>query len=109
MLFISEIELPRTEDAAAFAEFMRDEYIPAVHKGPTRIGQVAELELLQGNTTETSHRFLWLVRWNGLEHEKAGARVDDEAVARKFEGFGAGMTEHVSWAEVAREINRETI
>jgi hypothetical protein len=99
MLFISEIELPKEEDAAAFAEFMQNEYIPAIHKGPTRVGQVEGLELLEGDPTETSHRFLWLVRWNGLE--PGHARQVDDAVLRKFEAFSASMKEHVAWREVA--------
>jgi hypothetical protein len=102
MLFISEIELPKKDDAEAFAEFMRAEYLPAVHTGPTRVGQVEEVELLQGQTAETSHDFLWLVHWNGLEHEKAGAHVDDEAVQRKFEEFGASMKRIGAWQEIAR-------
>jgi hypothetical protein len=108
MVFISEIELPEEKDAAAFAEFMRDEYIPAVHKGPTRVGQVRELELLQGNTTETSHRFLWLVRWSGLE-QGGGTRIDDDAVVRKFEGFGARMKERLAWEQIAKEVNPQAI
>jgi hypothetical protein len=108
MVFISEIELPQGKDPAAFVEFMRDEYIPAVHKGPTRVGQVRQLELLQGNTTDTNHRFLWLVHWSGLE-QGGGTRIDDEAVVRKFEGFGASMKERVTWEQVAKEANLQAI
>jgi hypothetical protein len=99
MLLITEITLPKRKNAEAFAEFMRDEYIPAVHKGPTRVGQVEDVELLQGDTTESSHAFLWLVRWNGLK-QGAGARIDDEKVERKFEKFGATMEAAVAWHEV---------
>jgi hypothetical protein len=107
MLFISEIELPEGKDVAAFEEFMRDEYIPAIHKGPTRVGQVAEVELLRGETSETSQRFLWLVRWKGFQ--QGDARIDDEAVGRKFEEFGAEMKQRAPWEEVARETNPQLI
>jgi hypothetical protein len=106
MFLVSEIELPQEQDAAAFVDFMRDEYIPSVHTGPTRIGKVDGLQLLQGIAAVTSHKFLWLVDWNGLEHEAAGARVPDE-VSSKFEGFGASRKPHVAWQEVARLASPE--
>jgi hypothetical protein len=100
MFLVSEIELPEEQDAAAFVHFMRDKYIPAVQTGSTRIGMVDGLQLLQGTTADTSLKFLWLVDWNGLEHEKAGAHVD-EATSREFEEFGATRTPRVAWNEVA--------
>jgi hypothetical protein len=106
MLFISEIELPAGKDVAAFEEFMRDEYIPAIHKGPTRVGQVAEV-LLRGETSETSQRFLWLVHWSGLQ--QGAVRIDDEAVVRKFEEFGTEIKQQSNWEEVAREANPQLI
>jgi Patatin-like phospholipase len=101
MLLISEFELPEERDADAFTQFMQDEYIPAVHKGPTRVGQVEGLELLQGAPTETSHRFLWLIRWNGVE-PGPHARLVDDTMLGKFEAFGASMKDPVSWREVTR-------
>lgn len=101
MLLVYEFELPKDKDPSAFGDFMRDEYIPAVHKGPTRVGQVQELELLERAVSETGHRFLWLVRWDGLDPEHGGPAIDDEAVHRKLEGFGATMKEHVTWLETA--------
>ena len=54
-MIIYQIRLPKKEDAEAFVKFMQEEYFPAVHKGPTRIGQVTDLVLLQaepeGRTT----------------------------------------------------------
>ena len=100
MLLVSEIEVPKEQDAAAFADFMREEYIPAVEMGPTRIGMVEGIQLLQGATGDRSHTFLYLVDWNGLEHERAGGQVD-EATSRKFEEFGAMRTPRVAWSEVA--------
>jgi hypothetical protein len=103
MLLISKIELPKKQDPAAFGEFMRDEYIPAVHKGPTRAGQVEELELVQRPGTETSHSFLWLINWDGVNPGPTFlGRVDDEDVQHRFERFGASVKPHVSWQEVAK-------
>lgn len=100
MFLVSEIELPQEQDAAAFADFMRDEYIPAVHTGPTRVGKVDGCQLLQGSAATTSHKFLWIVDWNGLEPEAAVDRVPDE-VSSKFEGFGASRKPHIVWQEIA--------
>lgn len=106
MFFISEIELPEEQAAEKFVDFMRDEYIPAVETGATRIGKVEGLQLLQGTTPDTSHRFLWIVDWNGLEHDAAGDRVN-EAVARKFGEFGATRKPHVAWREASWRSSRD--
>jgi len=54
-MIIYQIKLPKKQDAEAFVTFMRDEYFPAVEKGPTRVGQVTDLVLMQeqpqGSTT----------------------------------------------------------
>ena len=54
-MIIYQIRLPKKQDAEAFVKFMQEEYFPAVHKGPTRVGQVTDLVLLQakpeGRTT----------------------------------------------------------
>ena len=96
MLLISEIDLPGDADADAFADFMRDEYMPAVRTQPTRAGQVQGVELVQRPTSETTQAFLWLVRWSGVP---GGARtlVDDDAVRGRFEEFGAAIKEPVEW------------
>ena len=101
-MLVHEIRLPKAKSAAAFGKFMQDEYFPAVHKGPTRIGQVTELVLLRSEPTATKHKFLWLVGWSGLTgHPKAGARVDDEEVLGKFKTFGATVKRLGAWDEVA--------
>jgi hypothetical protein len=101
MLLISEMELPKGQDESAFVAFMRDEYMPAVETGgPTRIGMTEGVRLLQGATPETSRRFLWLVEWNGLEHEQAGSFHVDDETARKFAEYGAGRNPHAAWQEV---------
>ena len=97
-----EIRLPKGKSASSFEKFMRDEYVPAVRKGPTRVGQVTELVLLRREPTPTSHRFLWLVGWSGIDASMpAGPAVDDEAVVRKFEKFGPKMKRLEKWEEVA--------
>lgn len=101
MLLISEMDLPEEQDGSAFVEFMRDEYMPAVETGgPTRIGMTEGVQLLQGTTAETSRQFLWLVEWNGLEHEQAGSFHVDEETARKFDEYGAVRRPHAAWKEV---------
>jgi hypothetical protein len=42
-----QIRLPKKQDAEALVKFMHEEYFPAVHKGPTRVGKVTHLVLLQ--------------------------------------------------------------
>jgi len=44
-MIIYQIKLPNKQDAEAFVKFMDEEYFPAVHKGPTRVGQVTDLVL----------------------------------------------------------------
>jgi hypothetical protein len=107
MLLISEMELPQDADGAAFSAFLRDEYLPAVHTGPTRVGQVEDLEFAERETTDGGHRFLRIVRWSGIDPgdgpwEDMPVRVDDEAVLQKLASFGAKTTRHARWQEVAR-------
>jgi hypothetical protein len=99
VLLISEIELPENADADAFADFMRDEYMPAVRRSPTRVGQVLGVQLMKRATSDSSQAFLWLVRWSGVSGGRA--HVDDDAVRRKFEDFGAAIKDPVEWREVA--------
>lgn len=99
MLFVYEIELPKDADVAAFGAFMREEYVPAIHKRPTRDGVVTGLELLEPDPNQPNQPFLWLVRWEGLR--MAGWRLDDDAVRSKFEGFGATMRDKGLWREFA--------
>ena len=98
---IHQITLSEQQDADAFVEFMRDEYFPAVHKGPTRVGQVTGLALLRGvsPTHERTHTFFMEVGFNGLA--TGGVRVDDEEVQRKFAAFGARVEHLGAYDEVA--------
>jgi hypothetical protein len=100
-VIIYQINLPKREDAEAFVTFMRDEYFPAVHKGPTRVGQVTDLVLLQAEPEgETKGcEFFLHVGWGGLA--MGGVRLDDEEVTRKLESFKARITRIGPFVEVA--------
>lgn len=49
--FIYQITIPERMIAENFVAFMRDEFFPAIHKGPTRVGEVTSLALWQNNNT----------------------------------------------------------
>jgi hypothetical protein len=98
-MLVYDIRLPKEKSPAAFGKFMRDEYFPAIHKGATRVGKVTELRLLRCESTQTKHKFLWLVGWSGLS--QGGPHVDDERVGRKLDRFGATVKRLDAWEEVA--------
>jgi hypothetical protein len=100
-MIIYQIKLPAKQDAEAFSTFMRDEYFPAVHKGATRVGKVMSLQLLQGGTDTgaATHEFLWLVGWSGLS--SAEARIDDDAVQKKFKTFAPRVKRLGFYKEIA--------
>ena len=68
-MIIYQIKLPKTQDAEAFVTFMNKEYFPAVHKGPSRVGQVIDLRLLQRENElegdDVGNEFAWHVGWSG--------------------------------------------
>ena len=88
-MIIYRISLPKTTDADAFAAFMKDEYFPSIHKGPTRVGLVTSLLLLQSKDSDSKHQFLWQVGWSGLSGRDP--HTDDDNVQKKFETFGAKL------------------
>jgi len=97
-MMIYHLTLPTDQDAETFVRFIEAEYFPAVHKGATRIGQVTELELLQGNTTSITHEFYLQV--TGLMAGQA-PRLKDAAVQQKFESFGVRLEPVGEYAPVA--------
>ena len=101
MMIIYQIKLPATQDATAFADFMRNDYFPSVHKGATRVGKVLSLSLLQGETDtgSNSHEFLWMVGWSGLSSGEA--RIDDDAIQKKFKSFKPRVKRLGSYNEIA--------
>ncbi|WP_216324521.1 hypothetical protein [Deinococcus aestuarii] len=92
-MIIYQIELPQDQDAEAFVTFMREEYLPAIHLGPTRIGQVLGLTLYQEDTESQTEarRFLLQVEWSGLGGNHARLRLDDETVEGRLATFGAHL------------------
>lgn len=60
-MIVQRIKLGAGQDADAFVGFMRDEFIPAMQRGPTRIGQASYIEFLQGNTESTLDEFVLLI------------------------------------------------
>ena len=100
-MIIYQIKLPAKQDAEAFATFMRDEYFAAVHRGATRVGKVMSLRLLQGSTDTgaSTHEFFWLVGWSGLS--SGDARIDDEAVQKKFKAFSPRVKRLGAFREIA--------
>jgi hypothetical protein len=98
---IYEITLPEQQDVEAFVTFVQNEYFPAVHKGPTRVGEVTGLTLLRrvlGADDQTS-RFFLHVGFSGLA--SVGVRIHDEEVQHKFEAFGASIEKRGTYDEVA--------
>jgi hypothetical protein len=60
-MIVRRIQLGPNQDIRKFIQFMREEYLPAIRRGPTRIGQANYVELFQGNTTNSTDQFLLLV------------------------------------------------
>ena len=56
-MIIYRIKLPEEQDTEAFVKFMRDEYLPAVWKGPTRAYAVDGLSLLEKQHSESMYGF----------------------------------------------------
>lgn len=86
-MIIQRIRLGPDLDPAQFVRFMRDEFLPAMRRGPTRIGQATYIEFLQGNTHETLDEFVLLVEGLMNFHPNfVGVEL-----RQKFERFGAQM------------------
>ena len=99
---IYQITLPERMIGETFVEFMRDEYFPAVYKGPTRVGQVIGLSLLRGvaETHEGMNTFLMLVKYAGMA--TGNVNVDNEEVRQKFEAlYGAHVERLGAYNQVA--------
>jgi hypothetical protein len=93
-VLIQQITLPERflpERFDEFAEFMRDEYFPAVEKGPWRTGAVIGLALLRKAESQ-SNTFLMHVSFEsgvgGPPVAVTGVLEVNEEVQRKFESFG---------------------
>ena len=102
-MIIYQINLPKKQDTEAFVKFMREEYFAAVRKGPTRVGQVTYLRLLERQNEiegdDVGHEFIWHVGWSG--QPTGTVLVDDEEVVRKFQSFKPRVKRTGSYTEVA--------
>jgi hypothetical protein len=99
---IYQVTLPPRMISESFIDFMRDEYFPAVHKGPTRVGQVTGLLLLRGmaETEEGTNTFLMHVSYSGLAPRDIS--VDNKEVKKKFEAlYGEHVKRLGNYHEVA--------
>jgi hypothetical protein len=96
VLLMSEIELAKGVDAEAFGDFFRDEFLPAVFTGQTRVGKVEGMELLEREEGETDHSFVVLARWSGLLTPEQIVRVRDADVQAKLEKM-AVIKDPVVW------------
>jgi hypothetical protein len=94
-MLIYKIQLSKETDAEAFVTFMSEEYIPAVNKNASRIGQVTDLVLLQADTTGDTGQFLWY-----LDGILMYPRIDSN-VENKFNSFGATLELLGDYREVA--------
>jgi hypothetical protein len=103
-MVVFQIGLPKSQNPEAFAVFMRETYFPAVHKGPTRLGQVLSLALGRGRNEhkgdDLARRFLLRVGWSGLPLKDL-PRVN-EAVKTKFKAFRPAVKRLGEFSEVAR-------
>jgi len=75
--------------AAAFLKKMQRDVFHAVHKGPTRVGEIDSWTLLSETSKGEiggSEKYVWLIHWGGLEG--AGDRLAAEALV-KLRGRGA--------------------
>lgn len=108
-MIIYQIRLPKAQDVEAFVRFMREEYFPAVHKGPTRVGEVENLRLLERSNLlegdDVTNEFFLHVGWSGLRTGEV--RLDDETVVRKLEAFMAAVKHIGYYEEVATWDERE--
>lgn len=108
-MIIYQITLPKRQNAGAFVKFMQEEYFPAIHKGPTRVGQVTGLILLElekiVEKDNAKNEFFLHVGWSGLSVNKV--RVDDPEIEQKFAAFDAKI-KHLGYYEEVANWNGES-
>ena len=89
-MVVFEIKLPKSKNPETFAAFMRDEYLPAVHRGATRRGVVTSISLSQRRNLHAGddfvRSFLMRVGWEGIDLDGL-PRVDSDDVKAKLDGF----------------------
>lgn len=91
MLILYKITIPETLDQSQFIEFLKERYFPAVHRGPTRVGQITGLHFLHAEAnTDGESLFYLLIDFDGLAGGQL--RVDDDSAQQELEKFGAVLT-----------------
>ncbi|WP_102126986.1 hypothetical protein [Deinococcus planocerae] len=108
-MIVYRIELPKEQDTEAFVTFMREDYLPAIHTGSTRVGQVLGLAVWQEepDSEREGHTFLLHVEWSGLGGDYAQLRLDDEAVEGRLATFGARLQRLGFYREVVTKRQEE--
>jgi hypothetical protein len=64
MIFLYKIKLSDRKNIDAFIKIMNVEYISSIHKGPTWVCEVTDVQLLDNNQNEAE--FLWYLDWNDM-------------------------------------------
>ena len=93
MLLMSEIELAKGVDAETFGDFFRDEFLPTVFTGQTRVGKVEGMELLE---REEDRSFVVIARWSGQLTPGKIVRAGDAGVQARLEEM-AVIKDPVVW------------
>ena len=97
MTIVYSIKLRSLLQANSFEEFARKRYLPSLHTGSTRVGQLLGARLLrqrrdhESDPIELDNQFLMLLEWSGLPIEMP--RTDDPAVQKIFDSYDVEMTQ----------------
>src|SRR6476469_5663135 len=86
---VHDLTLPAGAAPDAFASFMRERYVAALHTGPTRIGLITDLRLLAGGPDGPAS-YLLDVGFDGITSDRM-PRVDDAQVTAEFDAFGLAI------------------
>lgn len=83
-----ELTPPPERTQEDFVRFVQEKVFPAVTMESTRVGMIVELHLL---TTNAADKYLWIIKWDGLNPEEYHARIPDETQdsRQKVESSGA--------------------
>ena len=86
VLELHRLSCPPDFKGEDFQTFMKDEVFPSVHRGPTRVGKVAELSLLRDHQ---SNEFVWAIEYDGFSE---GADSAAAAGLAKLKSRGVQVT-----------------
>lgn len=82
-----ELTPPPERASEDFVRFVQEEVFPAVKMSPTRVGVIVELRLLTTNATD---KYLWVIKWDGLDLDQFPTRIPDDTqdARQKLESSG---------------------